>query len=73
MISVISVLITAQFKLCSKLLVIMWSRMVDDVFVTLVGLVIKGTAPLLIIVLIYSFALGNLLTGHRLISNSPRM
>ena len=40
-----------------QLLVIMWSIIVEDVSVTLMGLVIRGTAPLMIIVLIYSVAL----------------
>ena len=53
----ISTSITAEYKLLLKLLMITWSIIVEDVSVTLVGLVIRGTAPLLIVVLIHSVAL----------------
>ena len=46
--------VIAGYKLLSKLLVIMWSITVEDISVTPVDLVIRGMAPLLIIVLIYS-------------------
>ena len=55
--SVISASVTAGYELRSRLLVIMWSIIVEDVSITLVGLVIRSTTPLLIIVLIYSVAL----------------